>query len=102
MGIDINIKNDIKNTITIKVENDDYIEDAKNKIAAETGIPARSLRLMWENMELKDTKTFGYYEIEDSTFLNLIVKLEKSFINNDSDDSDKRIGKSSCMSCAIF
>ena len=53
-------------------------------------------------MELKDTKTFGYYEIEDSTFLNLIVKLEKSFINNDSDDSDKRIGKSSCMSCAIF
>jgi hypothetical protein len=87
--------------IRIDVENDDYIEDAKNKISAEEGCPVSSQRLMYNNIELKDTKNFGFYELEDGAFLNLIVKLQKETLNK-SEESDNRVNNSSCASCAIF
>merc|ERR1719350_2373007 len=61
--------------ITLEVEPSDYIEDVKDKIQDQTGIPTHEQRLIYAGQQLEDVLTLSDYNIQKESNINLCLRL---------------------------
>ena len=74
MIMQIYIKTMTGTTITVEMETNDTVELLKEKIYDKKGIPPDRQRLIFVGMELEDSKTLRYYNIQRETTVHLIIK----------------------------
>ena len=62
-------------TLIIFIEPSDSIEDVKEKIKENEGIPVDQQRLIYKGKQLEDKRTIADYNIKRSSYLHLILRL---------------------------
>ena len=68
-------------TIILKVEPTDTIAKLKKKIKDRKGFPAdQQHHLFYRGRELEDDRTFGYYNIENNSTLNMALAVPGKYI----------------------
>ena len=63
-------------SITLDVSSDEYIEDVKNMIMEQSGIPVKVQRLIFTGKELLDMYTLDYYHVGENATLRLVISQE--------------------------
>ena len=71
------IKTPTRKTITLCVEASCTIKDVKTIIQDEKGIPSGHQKLTLDGKQLKDQFTLSYYNIQNKSTLDMIIKDEK-------------------------
>uniref|UniRef100_A0A023G1M0 Putative ubiquitin/60s ribosomal protein l40 fusion n=1 Tax=Amblyomma triste TaxID=251400 RepID=A0A023G1M0_AMBTT len=69
----IYVKTPSGGTITLQAQSDEKIAAVKAEIQEEEGIPIDQQTLSYNNQELQNVQTLGYYKIKDESTIELEV-----------------------------
>lgn len=67
-------------SLAFDVDSDEPIYSLKARIDERQGVPAAEQRLVWSCRQLADDRTFGDYDIERDSTLNLLFRLPGGII----------------------
>ncbi|KAK7274507.1 hypothetical protein RIF29_15599 [Crotalaria pallida] len=74
-GMHIFVKTIIGETIILKVESSDIVEDVKEMIKAREGIAVDQQRLIFNSKQLEDLQTLAHYDVRNESTLHLILRM---------------------------
>mmetsp|Transcript_7845 Transcript_7845/g.9339 ORF Transcript_7845/g.9339 Transcript_7845/m.9339 type:complete len:88 (+) Transcript_7845:263-526(+) len=62
-------------TVTVDAEEEDTIEDIKNKIMEKEGVPIDQQRLIFGGKQLDSEKTLADYDVQEDSTLHMVLRL---------------------------
>ena len=74
-GMQIFVKTLTGKTITLEVEDGDFVQSIKSKLEDRTGIPLEVQRLIYGGKELEDERSVSDYDIVSESTLHFVIRL---------------------------
>ena len=74
-GIQIIVKTLTGKVMAIETDPAEFIEDVKQKVCDQTGIPPEEQRLIWNEKQLEDGFTLSKYNIQQESLLHVVCRL---------------------------
>jgi ubiquitin len=62
-------------TVTVEAEEEDTIEDIKNKIMEKEGVPVDQQRLIFGGKQLESDKTRADYDVQEDSTFHMVLRL---------------------------
>mmetsp|Transcript_15649 Transcript_15649/g.28047 ORF Transcript_15649/g.28047 Transcript_15649/m.28047 type:complete len:81 (+) Transcript_15649:268-510(+) len=62
-------------TLTVDAEEEDTIEDIKNKIMEKEGVPTDQQRLIFGGKQLEGQKTLADYDVQEDSTFHMVLRL---------------------------
>lgn len=62
-------------TVTVEAEEEDTIEDIKNKIMEKEGVPVDQQRLIFGGKQLESDKTLADYDVQEDSTFHMVLRL---------------------------
>jgi len=74
-GMQLMIKTLDGKTVTVDAEEEDTIEDIKNKIMEKEGVPVDQQRLIFGGKQLDSDKTLADYDVQEDSTFHMVLRL---------------------------
>mmetsp|Transcript_43556 Transcript_43556/g.55900 ORF Transcript_43556/g.55900 Transcript_43556/m.55900 type:complete len:151 (-) Transcript_43556:139-591(-) len=74
-GMQLMVKTLDGKTVTVDAEEEDTIEDIKNKIMEKEGVPIDQQRLIFGGKQLDSEKTLADYDVQEDSTLHMVLRL---------------------------
>jgi hypothetical protein len=62
-------------TLTVDAEEEDTIEDIKNRIMEKEGVPTDQQRLIFGGKQLEGQKTLADYDVQEDSTFHMVLRL---------------------------
>mmetsp|Transcript_73416 Transcript_73416/g.147842 ORF Transcript_73416/g.147842 Transcript_73416/m.147842 type:complete len:131 (+) Transcript_73416:92-484(+) len=74
-GMQLMVKTLDGKTVTVEAEEEDTIEDIKNKIMEKEGVPVDQQRLIFGGKQLDSDKTLADYDVQEDSTFHMVLRL---------------------------
>jgi len=74
-GMQLMVKTLDGKTVTVEAEEEDTIEDIKNKIMEKEGVPVDQQRLIFGGKQLESDKTLADYDVQEDSTFHMVLRL---------------------------
>ena len=74
-GMQLFVKTLDGKTLTVDAEEEDTIEDIKNRIMEKEGVPTDQQRLIFGGKQLEGQKTLADYDVQEDSTFHMVLRL---------------------------